>query len=163
MVITKDKYLSDVELNDTVRILERYPSRDTTIIRLAIATGARASELLKITKNDLDENAKAVYIRAVKGSLDRWIPLTDDLFAAVKEYLPFDIKYDRLDDIWRFYRPVEKSFHSLRHTFAINLYRRTKDVKLVQMALGHKSMTSTQIYMNFVYSMEEMRRALVTA
>jgi integrase/recombinase XerC len=36
--------------------------------------------------------------------------------------------------------------HSLRHTFAMNLYRKTGDLRLVQTALGHKRITTTEIY-----------------
>jgi integrase/recombinase XerD len=36
--------------------------------------------------------------------------------------------------------------HSLRHTFAMNLYRKTGDLRLVQTALEHKRITTTEIY-----------------
>jgi len=36
--------------------------------------------------------------------------------------------------------------HSLRHTFATRLYSKTGDLRLVQRALGHKRITTTEIY-----------------
>ena len=36
--------------------------------------------------------------------------------------------------------------HSLRHTFAMNLYRQTGDLRLVQTALGHRHISTTEIY-----------------
>jgi site-specific recombinase XerD len=36
--------------------------------------------------------------------------------------------------------------HSLRHTFAMNLYRKTGDLRLVQTALGHRHISTTEIY-----------------
>jgi integrase/recombinase XerC len=36
--------------------------------------------------------------------------------------------------------------HALRHTFATRLYEQTRDLRLVQQALGHRSVTSTEIY-----------------
>ena len=36
--------------------------------------------------------------------------------------------------------------HSLRHTVAMNLYRESGDLRLVQTALGHKHITTTEIY-----------------
>jgi site-specific recombinase XerD len=36
--------------------------------------------------------------------------------------------------------------HSTRHTFAMNLYRQTGDLRLVQTALGHKHISTTEIY-----------------
>jgi site-specific recombinase XerD len=38
------------------------------------------------------------------------------------------------------------SVHSLRHTFATNLYHRTGDLYLVQRALGHRQIGTTEIY-----------------
>ena len=36
--------------------------------------------------------------------------------------------------------------HSLRHTFATDLYRETKNIRLVQKALGHSDLSTTVIY-----------------
>ena len=36
--------------------------------------------------------------------------------------------------------------HSLRHRFAMDLYRRTGDVLLVKEALRHRSIASTMVY-----------------
>src|SRR4030095_11947808 len=36
--------------------------------------------------------------------------------------------------------------HSLRHSFSLDLYRRTRDIALVQAALRHASITSTTCY-----------------
>ena len=36
--------------------------------------------------------------------------------------------------------------HTLRHTFATDLYRDTKNIKLVQKALGHAALSNTMIY-----------------
>ena len=41
-------------------------------------------------------------------------------------------------------RPV--SIHSLRHTFATRLYEKTGDLHLVQRALGHRQITTTEVY-----------------
>ena len=41
-------------------------------------------------------------------------------------------------------RPL--SIHSLRHTFATRLYEKTGDLHLVQRALGHRQITTTEVY-----------------
>jgi len=38
--------------------------------------------------------------------------------------------------------------HMLRHTFATELYRQTKDIRLVQKALGHADLSTTA---SFIY------------
>lgn len=38
------------------------------------------------------------------------------------------------------------STHALRHSFASHMYNKTKDIRSVQEMLGHKSLTSTQVY-----------------
>ena len=38
------------------------------------------------------------------------------------------------------------SIHSLRHTFAGRLYKKTGDLHLVQRALGHRQTTTTEVY-----------------
>jgi len=38
--------------------------------------------------------------------------------------------------------------HTLRHTFASDLYRRTKDIVTVKNALGHSSITTTMVYVH---------------
>lgn len=51
--------------------------------------------------------------------------------------------------------------HMLRHTYATELYRETKDIRLVQKALGHASLATTMIYTHIVDDdMETAMRAL---
>ena len=53
-------------------------------------------------------------------------------------------------------RPV--SVHSLRHTFATRLYNKTGDLHLVQRGLGHRQITTTEIYARV--SQDALRSAL---
>jgi len=48
--------------------------------------------------------------------------------------------------------------HALRHTFATDLLRQTKNLRLVQKALGHASISTTEIYTHVVD--EELEAAL---
>jgi site-specific recombinase XerD len=41
---------------------------------------------------------------------------------------------------------VESSTHSLQHFCATKLYQLTKDIRLVQRALAHASVSTTQVY-----------------
>ena len=48
--------------------------------------------------------------------------------------------------------------HMLRHSFATDLYRQTKNIRLTQKALGHANLQTTQIYTHIVD--EELESAL---
>jgi site-specific recombinase XerC len=51
-------------------------------------------------------------------------------------------------DLWCRRAGIERHVkpHDLRHSFAIALYRRTRDLLLVQAALRHRSIASTTVY-----------------
>jgi integrase/recombinase XerD len=46
-------------------------------------------------------------------------------------------------------RKAKNGAHMLRHTFATLLYRKRKDIVLVQEALGHASLNTSRIYTHF--------------
>lgn len=164
--INRNKYLSPVEFLHLTNMLAKDNTRDGILLKLALATGARAQELLNITKADLNDEQKSVFIRGLKSSNDREIPLEQDLYEQVRllalksTKTVFNISYPRLNVIWAYYRPVKKKFHALRHTFAIELYRRTKDLLLVQGALGHRNIQNTLVYTEHLYQSELLRGIL---
>ena len=169
--INKNKFLLDPEFEHLNLLLKRYvfqDKRNCLLLYIAMHTGARATEILSLTKEDLNVYDQSVFIHGIKGSNDREIPLPEWLFDLLEDYskdLPgeklFDISYHRLRQIWEHYRPVKKKFHSLRHTFAIRLYKKVKDIRLLQIALGHRNITNTMIYADFVYSQSEMRKLIL--
>jgi integrase len=169
--LNKTKYLLEPEVERLEEILFRFQSvseRDCLLLELALNTGARAQELLNITKLDLDLYHRTVLIRGLKGSNDRELPLRTDLFDRLwrhserqVESVLFNFTYNRFRQIWDQFRPVPKKLHSLRHTFAIRLYKRTRDLRLVQVALGHRNIANTMVYADYVYSQDELRRLIV--
>jgi len=53
--------------------------------------------------------------------------------------------------------------HSLRHSFASDLLRKTRNIIIVQQALGHSSVATTQVYCHLnndelVNAMRELRK-----
>lgn len=169
--LNKNKYLLVPEVQRLRQLLLDYRQsdlRNCLLLELGLRTGARAQELLNLQKIDLSQYDQTCFIRGIKGSNDREIPLHSDFYSVLSRYaekLPgtrlFDISYERLVQIWHLYRPVPKKFHSLRHTFAIELYQKTKDLRLVQVALGHRNITNTMIYADYVYSQQELRRLIL--
>ncbi len=165
------KYLTDQDLVLIRSTLARFrltDPRDVLMFDVLLATGARASEMLALRPCDLDSSARMVFLTGLKGSNDRSIPLNRELFTRLVQHASslhpterlFKISYSRLQQLWALYRPVPKKLHSLRHTFAIALYRRTLDLQVVQHALGHRSLTSTSIYLQYRHSPTELRQMM---
>lgn len=169
--LNKTKFLLPPEVDQLRNLLGRFidtDERNCHLLELALRTGGRATELLNLTTADLNAYDQSVLIRGIKGSNDREIPLSTDYFSklhrfalAAKGSRLFDIGYHRLHQIWDNYRPVPKKFHALRHTFAIELFRKTKDLRLVQVALGHRNIMNTMIYADYVYSKDELRKLIL--
>jgi integrase/recombinase XerC len=169
--LNKNKYLLPPELDRLKKIISDHETKDPRncfLIGLALRTGARAQELLNLTLSDFNVYDETVFIRGIKNSNDREIPLHSDFFKRIYRFAsqsgekqPFPISYNRLFQIWEFYRPTPKKFHSLRHTFAIELYQKTKDLRLVQVALGHRNITNTMIYADYVYSQQELKKLIL--
>lgn len=168
--ITRSKYLIEHEYNQLLRTLARFKNsdiRNTNLIYLSIFTGARASEILLLEDYDLNRNDRTVSLFGLKNSRSRTLPIPAWLFDRLANNplkshdKLFPITYRRFSQIWDLYKPCNKGIHCLRHTFALRLYAKTKDIKLVQLALGHKSLSSTMVYSDFVYSQEQMKRVLI--
>ena len=169
--LNKTKYLLDPEVDRLVHILNTYKDddlRNCTLLWLLLHTGGRAQEILNILKSDLNNFEETVLIRGIKGSNDRELPLPKWLFQRLLRAAElsnsdrvFPITYNRLRQIWELYRPTPKKIHSLRHTFAIRLYKKTRDLRLVQVALGHRNITNTMIYADYVYSQQELKKLIL--
>ena len=168
--LTKTKYLLDSEVEHLNAVLSRFSEtdpRDTAIISLLLYTGARAQEALNIKAEDLDPSEQTVFIRGLKGSDNREVALPPWLFKQIQTLVTddgsiFKINYLKLWRIWRNYRPVKKNLHSLRHTFAINFYRKSKDLLLLKSMLGHRSISNTMIYSTYQHKTVESRKTLLT-
>ncbi len=169
--LNKNKYLLPPETAKLRQLITDFSDKDPRnclLLSLALRTGGRAQELLNIQHTDLNAYDQTVFLRGIKGSNDREIPLQSQFFDRLFRYSEqqkspkvFPITYDRLYQIWDLYRPVPKKFHALRHTFAIELYQKTKDIRLLQVALGHRNITNTMIYADYVYSQQELRRLIL--
>lgn len=165
--LTREKFLTDSELSQLRSVIKKYPCRDSTLIHTYIATGARASEVLNIHISDLDLELNMILIKGLKGSNNRRISISSALLKEIHTLAlanehgkPFPIGYKRVAAIWQEYRPCNKPLRSLRHSFGVGVYKATKDIYLVQKSLGHRSITNTMIYMDYVQDNENSLRVL---
>jgi integrase/recombinase XerD len=151
-------------------------------LRLMLNTGLGAVEVLNRKVSDIDWQSGKVMVREGKGKKDRTLWIGAEDLKLLKKWLKFQAKLPgseflfptsegkRLQD--RYLRCLVKRLaqqagiakdvhpHMLRHTFATDLLRQTKDLRLTQKALGHAHFTSTQVYTHIVD--DEMEDALKT-
>ena len=168
--ITAKKILSEREISNLKETLGFASKRDQLIIDLLMSFGMRGAELRDIKREDLNIEEGSLFVRGKKRSRDREFPIESNLLARLEAFVIenrigrhkpiFEVSESGLKFIWNRLRPCKKGIHSLRHTFAVKLYERTRDVKVVQLFLGHRSISSTQVYIDFVYSRSKMQKVL---
>ena len=131
--------------------------RDYALILFLYASGARISESLELSRNDID--GEWLHIRHAKGQKERIVPLAIVAREAIDTYLR-ESGFDK-DYVWCNYRGGKLSRisaykitqkylgvspHVLRHSYATSLIRGGADLRVVQELLGHASLLTTQIY-----------------
>jgi integrase/recombinase XerD len=144
--------------------------RDLCLITLMLNAGLRASEALHLRARDIDWTSGQIMVREGKGKKDRslWLNEADlDLLRSWKSRRPIagELLFTTLHGtplkdrdlramVKRRARKVgiikDVHPHMLRHTFATDLYRVTKDIRLVQKTLGHADLSTTMIYTHLV-------------
>lgn len=150
--------------------VESFPDfRDRAILETFYATGARVSELAVAEYVDLDLNARSLRVLG-KGARERVVFLTDDAVKRIREYLAERRKlFGSLDgplfvnarggrlSARGIFGIVDKrsraagllarvSPHTLRHSFATELLNNGADIRAVQEMLGHRNISTTQVY-----------------
>lgn len=127
------------------------------LVEFLVDTGARLSEALDLSRNDVDGDWVIFLDR--KNGTDSRVPLTPRARAVLQRRSkllpgPFsDIDVRSADYEWRRMRNMigmanDKQFllHTLRHTYASRLVQRGVDLMTVSKLLGHKSMMMTMRY-----------------
>jgi integrase/recombinase XerD len=145
--------------------------RDTALLELLYATGARISEAVDLNVDDVIEGD--VVRLFGKGGKQRIVPLGSYARAAIDAYLVrarpvFSVRGTSTpalflgargqrvsrQNAWLILRAVAEranlgidiSPHTFRHSFATHLLAGGADVRVVQELLGHSSVATTQIY-----------------
>ncbi len=146
--------------------------RNLCMIKLMLDAGLRLSEVISLRPQDIDFENSSIEIHGEDEQKDvrsRTLWLGQDTLELIKrwleikpnsEYLFSTLKGGRLDD--RYIREMVKRLagrakikknvfpHSLRHSFAADLYRKTRNIRIVQEALGHADLSTTMIYTFFI-------------
>ena len=144
-------------------------ARDRAILETLYTAGLRVGELVGIDISDVDFISGVVKVLG-KGRKERLAPLGDKAIDAIRGYLTYrDNKKQgdkealflnksgkRITDrsvrriVTRYIKDLgvkeHISPHTLRHSFATHLLNRGADLRSVQELLGHKNLSTTQIY-----------------
>jgi site-specific recombinase XerD len=138
--------------------------RDYMLFDLMLSTGIRLSAALGLTAGDVDIERGELTVQAAKGNRVEVTYLSPALRTHLSSYLggrqpgplfpgangrPLSRRHAaRRLGIWMQRAGCSRIAHphELRHSFALEVYRRSRDLLVVQAALGHQSLTSTVVY-----------------
>ena len=149
---------------------DRWPKRDTAILEVLYATGARATEAADLVLTSV--NRDVGYVHCIgKGRKERIVPIGRRALEAIDAYLAQErpqLDRQRSDylflthsgrrmgreTIWRLVKKYAMragvsrrvSPHTLRHSFATHLLEGGADLRAIQEMLGHVDIGTTQIY-----------------
>jgi site-specific recombinase XerD len=149
--------------------------RDRAILETLYSTGARVSEVAKLNRHQIDFKSREISIKGKRGRV-RVIYLSKKAVFALKKYLdhrkdsfvPLFIRYggkkfkdEKGEDRRLTPRAIQRIIkkwalkaglaflptpHTMRHTIATILLKSGLDLRSVQEFLGHKNVSTTQIY-----------------
>ncbi len=168
------KSLSEAQVEALLRaplVDEPLGLRDRAMLELLYATGLRVSELVGLLQPQV--NLSMGVLRVVgKGDKERLVPLGEEAAYWLERYLQqahgallkgrasdvlFPSRLGRAMSRQAFWQLIKRyaqlagitstlSPHTLRHAFATHLLNHGADLRVVQLLLGHSSLSTTQIY-----------------
>jgi integrase/recombinase XerC len=161
-------------VDEVIRLLDAIPLdtplgvRDRAMLESLYGGGLRVSELVGLNLDDLDSNQELLKVRG-KGRRERLCPVGPMAVTWIQNWLPFrqaakageramflNHRGSRLTSrsvgrllethLLRAGLVDSASPHTLRHSFATHLLDRGADLRSVQELLGHRNLTTTQVY-----------------
>ena len=131
--------------------------RDKALVMLLYGSGLRISEALSLLTEQFTEKTGFITVKG-KGNRARTVPLLPNTLESIMQYIAkkpdssllFISKKGKPLSRSYFARELKKnsgiSPHMLRHSCASHLLNEGLPIRKVQQLLGHKSLSSTQIY-----------------
>ncbi len=174
------KHLTDDQYSKLLRFLDDAANWEieTAIVDILMRTGMRQGELVRLTLDDFDMERRMILVRPLKGSEIRVSKLNGDVWQRIV-YLILMMERGEVQTFGQLFcasnnprfqaRQVQRlvskcldralgkghgyTTHSLRHTYALKCLKRfDNDLLKVKMAMGHKSVQTTEIYLKYIKS-----------
>ena len=157
----KNKRLRFLSIEEIERLLDSCCVYLKPIVKMAIFSGMRKSEILNLKWKDVDFQNNLIALTDTKSGKMREIPLNNtmrEVLLSVPRHLKSDYVFCNRDA--KPYRQLRASFrnalrragisnctfHDLRHTFASHMVMNGVDINTLKEILGHSSITMTQRY-----------------
>jgi site-specific recombinase XerD len=165
---------------------DKYSVRNASIIETLLGTGLRVSELCSLVVADLflGRGSANVLVRKGKGGKTRLVAISASLTTYLVGFLKWKTSAGQsvtptspvflserhgrmhrsaIHRVWKVALksaglPLHHGVHTTRHSYAVELYRRTRDLRLTQRLLGHASPNTTQVYASLLD--EDVRRGV---
>jgi integrase/recombinase XerD len=153
--------------DEVARFFAAVPSlKHRTALMAAYAAGLRVSEVVRLTIADIDSRRMLIRVEQGKGGSDRYLMLSPQLLIVLRTYWrearPVHWLFPGQDES----RPLDASVlqwacrnarkaarlgkpvtvHTLRHSFATHLLEAGTDIRIIQVLLGHRDLSTTARY-----------------
>jgi site-specific recombinase XerD len=166
----KTKRLPEVLSRQEVNRLISNPAniKHRVMLMTAYSAGLRVSELVKVRLKHIDSSRMVIRVEQGKGKKDRYTILSQQLLKELCIYWKacrpvnwlFSTKnstrHIAITTAQRIYNKAKKKegitkgkgIHTLRHCFATHLLEAGYDVRTIQILLGHRSLSTTMVYLH---------------
>jgi integrase/recombinase XerD len=164
---TLPKVLSQEEIQRLINVADNIKHK--SIMMILYSAGLRLSELINLKISDIHSDTMTVSINMSKGFKDRKTVLSAQALELLrkyyKQYRPKTYLFNGQDQLQYSGKSVQnliKTYakkagiyrtitpHMLRHSFATHLIENGFDITYVQKLLGHKRITTTEVYIHVV-------------
>jgi site-specific recombinase XerD len=147
-----------------------------TLLTTIYSAGLRVSEAVNLMVEDIDSKRMTIRVRNGKGKKDRYVPLFPTLLTMLREYwkakrpMPYLFPREGTNNpltrgtpelvctqtCRKLDFPKVVTPHTLRHSFATHLLEAGTDLRTIQIILGHKSLSTTAIYLHVAVNVKNL-------